>query len=235
MANRLRNVSLYRDELSISLSKVPASILLVPILLALSLLISGCGFEPVYAVRDNGGQANVGANNGPLRGEKQQMYEGGLRIPGCIRVPGRTQPGVTSETTCCTADFFPTISALVGAAVPTEIDGRSLKPVIDLPAASNEVNLWPSREIYFVRREGGPAYSGLTSQALLQGHYKLVHDLPTKQFELFDVRNDPAETKNLAPKLPKKLRELSRRLQFHVQRGGQVPWQPPTNNQKTQQ
>ena len=184
---------------------------------------------------DNGGQANVGANNGPLRGEKQQMYEGGLRIPGCIRVPGRTQPGVTSETTCCTADFFPTISALVGAAVPTEIDGRSLKPVIDLPAASNEVNLWPSREIYFVRREGGPAYSGLTSQALLQGHYKLVHDLPTKQFELFDVRNDPAETKNLAPKLPKKLRELSRRLQFHVQRGGQVPWQPPTNNQKTQQ
>ena len=57
MANRLRNVSLYRDELSISLSKVPASILLVPILLALSLLNSGCGFEPVYAVRDNGGQA----------------------------------------------------------------------------------------------------------------------------------------------------------------------------------
>ena len=55
---------------------------------------------------DNGGQANVGANNGPLRGEKQQMYEGGLRIPGCIRVPGRTQPGVTSETTCCAADFF---------------------------------------------------------------------------------------------------------------------------------
>jgi arylsulfatase A-like enzyme len=86
--------------------------------------------------------------------------------------------------------------------------------------------LWPTREIYFVRREGGPAYSGLTSQALLRGRYKLVHDLPTKQFELFDLETDPAESTDLAQKLPKKRRELARRLQLHVQQGGQVPWQP---------
>ena len=179
---------------------------------------------------DNGGQANVGANNGPLRGEKQQMYEGGLRIPGCIRVPHQTQPGATSHTVCCTADFFPTIVDLAGIKVASGIDGQSLLPLIKQPLAANGSNLWPAREIYFVRREGGPAYSGLTSQALLAGRYKLVHDLPTKQFELFDLMADPAESTNLAKKLPKKLRELSRHLQVHVQMGGQVPWQPPTKD-----
>ena len=59
MANRSRNVLLYQDELSILLSRVPASILLVSFVVALSLLISGCGFEPVYVVRDQGGQATL--------------------------------------------------------------------------------------------------------------------------------------------------------------------------------
>ena len=176
---------------------------------------------------DNGGQANVGANNGPLRGEKQQMYEGGLRIPGCIRVPGQTKTGGTSHTVCCTADFFPTSANWAGLNIVAVLDGRSLLPVIEQPLTANGQNLWPTREIYFVRREGGPAYSGLTSQALLHGRYKLVHDLPTKQFELFDLEIDPAESTDLAQKLPKKLRELARRLQLHVQQGGQVPWQAP--------
>ncbi len=175
---------------------------------------------------DNGGQANVGANNGPLRGEKQQMYEGGLRIPGCVRVPGRTKAGATSHTVCCTADFFPTIADLAGINILDGLDGQSLLPIIEQPLSANGHNLWPTREIYFVRREGGPAYSGLTSQALLHGRYKLVHDLPTKQFELFDLETDPAESTDLAQKLPKKRRELARRLQLHVQQGGQVPWQP---------
>ena len=182
---------------------------------------------------DNGGQANVGANNGPLRGEKQQMYEGGLRIPGCIRVPAKTKAGSTSHTVCCTADFFPTITDLAGIKVADGIDGQSLMPLIDQPLAANGLNLWPTRRIYFVRREGGPTYAGLTSQALLHGRYKLVHDLPTKQFELFDVEADPSESNDLAKKMPKKLRELTRHLQLHVQQGGQVPWQRPRNLEQT--
>ena len=55
MANRSRNALLCRDELSISSFKTPARFLLVPFLLAAALLVSGCGFEPVYAVRDDAG------------------------------------------------------------------------------------------------------------------------------------------------------------------------------------
>ena len=175
---------------------------------------------------DNGGQANVGANNGPLRGEKQSMYEGGLRIPGCIRVPGLTRAGSVNPTVCCTADFFPTVVDLVGIETPKGIDGQSLVPLLKQPKTAGGSKLWPDREIYFVRREGGPKYAGLTIQAVLHGNYKLVQDLPGKQLELFDLQSDPRESEDLAEKMPKKLREMVGRLQRHVQRGGQVPWQP---------
>ncbi|MGI9472035.1 MAG: sulfatase-like hydrolase/transferase [Rubripirellula sp.] len=174
---------------------------------------------------DNGGQLNVGANNGPLRDGKQSMYEGGLRIPGSIRVPGRTTAGSVSDTLCCTADFMPTVSEIVGASKPVGIDGWSLAPLLDSVVGVNHKNLWPDRELYFVRREGGRKYAGLSIEAVLRGKYKLVHNLPSSEIELFNLEVDPAETNNLAKKQPKKFLEMISRLQLHVQRGGQVPWQ----------
>lgn len=170
---------------------------------------------------DNGGQINVGANNGPLRDGKQSMYEGGLRIPGCIRVPGQTSPGTVSDTVCCTADFQPTLVELAGGEPQEGLDGRSLAPILRDPAAA-----WSEpRELYFVRREGGVRYSGLTIEAVLLGNHKLVHNLPTNKLELFDLSKDPGETTDLSARQPKLFRQLVARLQRHVQRGGMVPWQ----------
>ncbi len=98
------------------------------------------------------------ANNGPLRDGKQSMYEGGLRIPGCIRVPPPTRtkrglysaPGSFTDAVCCTADLLPTLVEIAGGSAPSGIDGISLGPLLANPDAN-----WPSREIYFVRREGG--------------------------------------------------------------------------------
>jgi arylsulfatase A-like enzyme len=148
------------------------------------------------------------------------MYEGGLRIPGSIRVPGRTKAGTSTDALCTTADFLPTLVELAGGSSPKEIDGSSLGPLLEDPNAS-----WPTREIYFVRREGGPRYAGLTIEAVLKGHHKLVHNLPTHKLELFDLDKDPGETTDLAGKQPKVFREMVARLQLHVQRGGRVAWQ----------
>jgi arylsulfatase A-like enzyme len=169
---------------------------------------------------DNGGQVNVGANNGPLRDGKQSMYEGGLRIPGCIRVPGQTSAGTSSSAVCCTADFQPTLVQLAGGEPQDGLDGMSLLPIVRDPDAT-----WPSREIYFVRREGGTRYSGLTIEALLDGNRKLVHNLPTQSLELFDLAKDPGETTDLAEKQPRIFREMVSKLQRHVQRGGTTAWQ----------
>ena len=169
---------------------------------------------------DNGGQLNVGANNGPLRDGKGSMYEGGLRIPGCIRVPGRTKSGTVSNAMCSTVDLLPTLAEIVGGAPPVGIDGESLGPLLASPD-----RLWPEREIYFVRREGGVRYAGMTIQAVRKGDDKIVHNLPTDQFELFDLAKDPKETTNLASKDPRLFRTMVGRLQYHGQRAGDVPWQ----------
>ncbi len=169
---------------------------------------------------DNGGQVDVGANNGPLRDGKQSMYEGGLRIPGCIRVPGQTRAGTSTDAICTTADFLPTLVELVGGQVTDAIDGVSLVPLLSDPD-----HAWPEREVYFVRREGGLRYAGLTIEAVLKGNWKLVHNLPTSKLELFDLGTDPGETNDLSERRPKELREMVQRLQIHLQRGGAVPWQ----------
>lgn len=169
---------------------------------------------------DNGGQLNVGANNGPLRDGKQSMYEGGLRIPGCIHFPSLTRPHTRTDTICSTADFYPTIREILGLKNELQLDGMSL-----LPLLKNPDHQWPEREIYFVRREGGSRYAGLSIEAVLRGNLKLVHNLPTNAFELFDLEKDPYELNDLAEKRPKDLQQLIRRLQFHLQRGGRTPWQ----------
>ncbi len=169
---------------------------------------------------DNGGQINVGANNGPLRDGKQSMYEGGLRIPAAIRVPGLTQKGASSDSVCATMDLMPTLIEVVGGKASGDIDGRSFAALLDDPGKE-----MPLRELYFVRREGGVRYAGLTIQALLYDQFKLVHNLPSSELELFHLGDDPGETNNLANKQPKVFREMIARMQKHIQRGGQVPWQ----------
>ena len=118
-------------------------------------------------------------------------------------------------------DLLPTICELVGTPVPAAIDGQSLVPWLKNPAAPQA-----EREIYFVRREGGMQYGGLTIEALRQGDWKLVHNLPTQKFELFNLAADPREQQDLALKNPAKFRSLMNALMLHIQRGGQVPWQP---------
>ncbi len=169
---------------------------------------------------DNGGQLNVGANNGPLRDGKQSMYEGGLRIPGCLHVPGVTTSNSQTAAICCTADILPTLIEIVGGEPKGDLDGISLKLLLSEPN-----HQWPTRELYFVRREGGTRYAGLSIEAVLQGELKLVHNLPTQSFELYDLSVDPEEKNDLAAKRPKELARMIQRLQIHLQRGGRMPWQ----------
>lgn len=171
---------------------------------------------------DNGGQLNVGANNGDLRDGKGSMYEGGLRIPGCLKMAGQST-GATTAAVASTVDLMPTLIEIAGGEPPEGLDGNSLRPLL-----TNPDRLWPQREIYFVRREGGPAYAGLTSQALRKGNFKLVHHLPTGPFELYDLAQDPQEQTNVADQLRPTTLEMIQRLQFHVQRGGVVSWQKPS-------
>jgi arylsulfatase A-like enzyme len=177
----------------------------------------------VIFTSDNGGVAEFGANNGPWRAGKQHMYEGGLRVPGAARWPGLIAPGCRTTRATLTMDVFATACEAAGVKIPAGTDGVSF-----LSALLKQHDEEPNRDLYFVRREGGRSYGGHAIEALRHGRWKLVHDSPFAPSELFDLESDPRETTDLARREPAVYAKMNAALQLHIQRGGRVPWQPPT-------
>ncbi|HVX16273.1 MAG TPA: sulfatase-like hydrolase/transferase [Pirellulales bacterium] len=179
----------------------------------------------VLFTSDNGGLLGDEAHNGPWRSGKTHMYEGGLRVPCAVRWPGQIAPGTHTDQLALSMDLFPTVLAAAEVSPPDGIDGVSFLPqLLGEPAARAD------REVYFVRREGGPAYGGKTIEALRRGDWKLVQNNPFGPPELYHLASDPQETTDLAAKERQKFLELAAALRLHVQRGGQVPWQAPTSS-----
>jgi arylsulfatase A-like enzyme len=173
---------------------------------------------------DNGGQLNVGANNGSLRDGKQSMYEGGIRVPTCAVWPGKIKPGSQSDQRILTMDIFPTVCQAAGASFDHPIDGVSFLPIL-----TGEKESLPERDLFFHRREGGTRYGGLVINAIIRGDWKLLQNSPFAAQELYHLESDSAESVDLVQKNKKKFQELATALRAHVQRGGQVPWQKPND------
>jgi arylsulfatase A-like enzyme len=176
----------------------------------------------VIFTSDNGGQIEVGANNGPLRDGKQSMYEGGLKVPACAVWPGRISPGTQSDLVALTMDLYPTICAAAGAKFDHRIDGRSI-----LSTLLGDKDPYAPRDIYFHRREGNERYGGLVINAVIRGDWKLLQNSPFAPQELYNLKADPQEQRDLAQDNRGKFRELAALLRLQLQRGGAVPWQPP--------
>ena len=168
---------------------------------------------------DNGGSLPHAQNNDPWRGGKQNHYDGGLRVPFMIRWPGQISPGSISDYAGLNFDLFPTFLELADAQPSADLDAVSLLPI--LKGAQMEA----ARDLYFVRREGGPAYGGKSYEALIRGDWKLMQNDPWSPLELYNLKSDPQEQTNLATQAPKVFRELSETLRQHIQRGGTTAWQ----------
>jgi len=176
---------------------------------------------------DNGGQLNVGANNGQLRDGKQSMYEGGLKVPTCVVWPNVIAANTTTNSRALTMDLFPTLCEIAQTYIPKTVDGISL-----LPTLLGKTQLTENRDFFFHRREGGTRYEGLTTNAIRRGEWKLLRNSPFSPLELYNLATDPLEQTDLATKNPKQFRELSAALRVQIQRGGAVPWQPPLGKSK---
>lgn len=171
---------------------------------------------------DNGGSLPHGQNNDPWRDGKQSHYDGGLRVPFIVRWPSHIQAGSKSDYVGQHFDLFPTLLELAGRPRSKDLDAVSLVPVF------RGETITAPRDLYFVRREGGPEYGGKSYEALIRGDWKLMQNSPLSPFELYNLKSDPHEATNLAGTEKKILNELSAALRVHIQRGGATPWQPPT-------
>lgn len=171
---------------------------------------------------DNGGEVPAGASNGPLRGTKTEMYEGGIRVPTLVAWPGRIAPGSRSDAVLMTMDLFPTLAEVAGASYDLGIDGWSFVPVLLGRAAHAPAD----RTLFWVRREGG-GEMGQATYAVRRGDWKLLQSRPWQPFQLFNLRSDPLEQQDLSQSNRQEFSELATALRAHVRRSGRVPWQPP--------
>jgi len=170
---------------------------------------------------DNGGLLRDEANNGPLRDGKQSVYEGGLKVPTCITwKDGGISAGSTSDYRALTMDLYPTLVEACGGRIKHFIEGKSFLPVLKGSYLSDR-----DRPLYFVRREGGKRYGGLTIQAVLLNEWKLLQNSPFGPQELYNLSEDPYEQNDLSEMNPEKFNELNGLTMKFMQSAGKVPWQ----------
>ena len=159
---------------------------------------------------DNGVHAEGGHDpdyfdsNGPFRGHKRDLYEGGIRTPFVVQWPGVIPAGVITDHISAFWDFLPTISDLLQTKSPQGINGISYLPTLTGKGKQKKHDY-----IYYEFFEAG----GKQSIMDLDG-WKLVRlevSTPAKTYEeLYNIYRDPAETTNVIrqyPEIAKKLKE----------------------------
>lgn len=177
---------------------------------------------------------------GPLREKKGSLYEGGIRVPGILRWPGRTAPGSVSDEPVCGMDFLPTVCAMTGIDPPRDrvLDGASFLPVL---AGQPIVRATP---LYWHFN----AATSTPKVALRVGDWKILATLDTAPtprtnditeagerafkeaelatFALYNLRHDIGETTDLAAQEPAKLAELQALLvkKYHEVRAASPVW-----------
>ena len=196
----------------------------------------------VLFTSDNGGRGLDVSDNAPLRGDKGNTYEGGIREPLIIRWPGVIRPGSLCTVPVISTDFYPTLLDLAGIPLRPKqhLDGVS---IASLCRGGKSL----TRESLFWHH---PHYSttAVPSSAIRHGDWKLVkfysdyqriweHDgqgggkvVETRDpelLQLYNLREDIGEEKNLASGMPEKVAELHKALMDHLR---QTEARLPTRN-----
>jgi arylsulfatase A-like enzyme len=160
---------------------------------------------------DNGGVTYTdppATTNHPFKGGKAMLYEGGVRVPTIVWQPGRFEGGKWCDAVVDCTDFLPTVAQLTSNTPPAGIDGQSIVPLLENPAAAGPERtlIWhyPFNVIVKHPDHGQPLspHSGIRV-----GPHKLIWDWHGK-LELYHIANDPLEKHDLSRKEP----ELTARL-----------------------
>ena len=158
---------------------------------------------------DNGGETNV-TTNADLHGGKSQLFEGGIRVPLVARFPGTLPAGEVCSEPVVTTDYYPTLLAFAGVkpAAGHHLDGVSLANLFRQPKSK-----FAERDIcWYYPLEKDHFLGGKSAMAIRNSRWKLIESLKDHEKQLFDLLEDPAETRNLATAKPEVLNALSSRL-----------------------
>jgi arylsulfatase A-like enzyme len=160
---------------------------------------------------DNGGLATLegmkapATFNGPLREGKGYLYEGGIRVPLLVKLPKTIAAGKTNSVPVSSQDLLPTICEICQVKPLGKIDGRSFAPQLK---GSNE----PVHDALYWHY---PHYANQGSEpggAIRENNFKLIEYYENGRRELFNVKSDVSESRNLAAEQPELVARLAKRL-----------------------
>lgn len=162
----------------------------------------------VMFTSDNGPHTEGGADpdyfnsNGPFKGTKRDLYEGGIRVPLIVKWPGHVKPNTRTDHVSAFWDVFPTFASIADMEVPSSLDGVSFLPTLmgeEKEQKKHEYLYWEFHE------KGG-------RQAIRKGNWKAVKynvfASTEDQMELYDLDTDIGEENNIAKEYPEIVEEM---------------------------
>jgi arylsulfatase A-like enzyme len=143
--------------------------------------------------KEGGCDPEFNNSNGPLRGIKGNVTEGGIREPFIARWPGHVPEGAATDAPISFADMLPTLASLGGGHAPARLDGADFSPTLAgkaQPELSERYMYW---EFY---------KNGVVAQSARFGRWKAVRNPKSKKIELYDLTTDIGESHDLAASRP---------------------------------
>ena len=189
-----------------------------------------CADNTVVFFTSDNGPAITGihphGSAGPLRDKKGSLYEGGIRVPGIIRWPGHVEAGSESAVAVSGVDLLPTLCDLAGVDVPGRLalDGVSIRPLLaGAPLERKTPLYW-----HFLRARGKPKVAMRVGDWKILAHLdqpelrvtadivpdemRMLKTASLARFELYNLRDDIGETRDLAERETQQLARLADRL-----------------------
>ncbi len=184
----------------------------------------------VIFTSDNGGVAagdSFSTSNKPLRAGKGYQFEGGIREPYFIKVPGLTKGGGVCDVPVSGVDFYPTILDLTGQTLRQQehADGVSLLPLLKGERIAERPLFW--HYPHYGNQGGEP------SSVVREGDWKLIYYYEDGREELYNLNTDLQETTDFAQNYPGKVNELHTKLFDYLREtGARYPEKDPEYNQE---
>ena len=154
----------------------------------------------IIFMSDNGGLSTSEGSptsNVPLRAGKGWLYEGGIREPMIVVWPGQVKGGSVCKAPVTSTDFYPTMLAMAGLPLRPDqhCDGKSLVPLLkETGSIDREAIFW--HYPHYGNQGGSPG------SAVRMGDWKLIEFFEDGRLELYNLKNDPGEKKNVAAERP---------------------------------
>ena len=139
---------------------------------------------------------------GPFRGHKRDLTEGGIRVPLIVRWPARVATNQVSDLLTANWDFLPTAAEIAGVPPPKDIDGISIFPTLIGQTQTNRHDY-----LYWEFHERG------FQQAIRTANWKAIRPQAAEKLELYDLKGDPGEKKNVAEENPEVLAKFEKLFQ----------------------